>query len=146
MFTWLWYITWCSRWNSIRDSTYLEASNFKHKNQLGEFELIFNQIVTRKNSKFWLKSESGLPRFFTRFWPYHDSWVNTKPENLWTDVISKKDMVDKIDPILLLIGTQPEQKIRQICQEEMVRYGVIDSYSVSSNRRGHGWCWHKHDD
>ena len=54
------------------------------------------------------------------------------------DVISKKDMVDKIDPILLLIGTQPEQKIRQICQEEMVRYGVIDSYSVSSNRRGHG--------
>lgn len=55
-----------------------------------------------------------------------------------SDVISKKDMVDKIDPILLLIGTQPEQKIRQICQEEMVRYGVIDSYSVSSNRRGHG--------
>ena len=47
-------------------------------------------------------------------------------------------MVDKIDPILLLIGSQPEQKIRQICQEEMVRYGVIDSYSVSSNRRGHG--------
>ena len=63
MFTWLWYITWCSRWNSITDSTYLEVSNFKHKNQLGKFELIFNKIVTRENSKFWLKSESGLPRF-----------------------------------------------------------------------------------
>ena len=63
MFTWLWYITWCSRWNSIRDSTYLEVSNFKHKNQLGEFEFIFSKIATRKNSKLWLKSESGLPRF-----------------------------------------------------------------------------------
>ena len=57
-------------------------------------------------------------------------YLTSEPE-----VISYKDMVDKIDPILLLIGSQPEQKIRQICQEEMVRYGVIDSYSVSSNRR-----------
>ena len=61
--------------------------------------------------------------------------VSRKLTGSQPEVISYKEMVDKIDPILLLIGSQPEQKIRQICQEEMVRYGVIDSYSVSSNRR-----------
>ena len=58
MFTWLWYITWCSRWNSITDSTYLEVSNFKHETSLENSNLY--------SIKFWLgkiRSESGLPRF-----------------------------------------------------------------------------------
>lgn len=50
----------------------------------------------------------------------------------------KQDLVAKVDPLLLLFGQLPEQKIRQICQKEMVRYGVLDSYSVNSNVRGLG--------
>ena len=50
----------------------------------------------------------------------------------------KQDLVAKVDPLLLLFGQLPEQKILQICQKEMVRYGVLDSYSVNSNVRGLG--------
>ena len=50
----------------------------------------------------------------------------------------QQDLVAKVDPLLLLFGQLPEQKIRQICQKEMVRYGVLDSYSVNSNVRGLG--------
>ena len=67
--------------------------------------------------------------------------------------------MEKVDPLLLLFGSMPENKIRQICQKEMVRYGhgvkiqekiqkffdkiinpksVLDSYSVNSNVRGRG--------
>jgi len=38
-------------------------------------------------------------------------------------------LIEKVDPLLLLLGDNPKQRIRQICQEEMARYGLIDSYS-----------------
>lgn len=42
-------------------------------------------------------------------------------------------LVEKVDPLLLLFGDDPKQRIRQICQEEMIRYRLIDSYSLNKN-------------
>jgi len=41
------------------------------------------------------------------------------------------ELVEKVDPLLLLLGENPKQRIREICQEEMARYGLLDSYSKS---------------
>ena len=38
-------------------------------------------------------------------------------------------LVEKVDPLLLLLSGDPRQTIRQICQQEMARYGLIDSYT-----------------
>ena len=40
-----------------------------------------------------------------------------------------QELIEKVDPILLLFGSDTKLRIRQICQEEMARYGVIDSYT-----------------
>merc|ERR1712176_1172181 len=42
-----------------------------------------------------------------------------------------KELVEKVDPLLLLLGENPKQRIREICQEEMTKYGLLDSYSKS---------------
>ena len=39
----------------------------------------------------------------------------------------------QVDPVLLAFGDDPREKIRQICQQEMMRHGVIDSYSRGRN-------------
>lgn len=51
------------------------------------------------------------------------------------EVLKKKieTLERQVDPVLLAFGDDPREKIRQICQQEMMRHGVIDSYSRGRN-------------